>query len=358
MARSISIFLLLLLLALPSLAQQPEAGFKPFGDPKPIPEWYQKEMARNIGFWVADNSAYQSPDEPFEEFRLEWHWAPGKMGIEGELYGMQNGRRTPTFWRFIQYWDPARGEVHIEQIGIMGGIGKGYLERLDDTHFRMNQWFQFAGGDYFMDVHHISVMEGYDLLTNYRLNEEGKWQEDRTYKWVRRNPYDLPISERIQTRIDTLPSGQVSVLQEFVVDAPRGKVWAAFTQAESARQWMAPLLAFDLRNGGSIQANARKGGQIGDDQTATIQIVHVSPGKLLTTQIPLHMRWTDISPEESANIFITVVLEDEAHRRTRVSTWGTGYLADPRFARAIDYHIRGNEGAYAKLIRYLESKGE
>ena len=119
---------------------------------------------------------------------------------------------------------------------------------------------------------------------------------------------------------------------------------------------MAPLVEVDLRTGGAIRVNARPGGVMGDDQTLEIGIVSYVPERMLTMFIDLSVRWKDITPEEAANVYNMMEFEDLGDGRTRVTTRGLGYKADPRFARPVDYFVRGNMKGYERLLKALESE--
>lgn len=343
-----TLFLLISSFASAQVAERPE--------PSPAPPWFQRELERNVGLWIADNSKYMDETEPFEQYGIEWKWGLGKMSIEGELFGLYKGQRSSSFWKLVQYWDAGRKEAVVLQFGVMGAVGQGVLKRIDDVDISLTQHFLFQDGSVRWERHETEQYDGYDIGASLTLDKEGEWQQRRVYTWRKVDRNKQSTVDRITTRIDTLPSGELAVVQDFVVEAPLLHAWEAFTTKEGAEKWMAPLVAVDLRNGGSIQVNARKGGVIGDDQTTTLKIVNYLRGKMLTTHIDISKRWPDISAEEATRIFHIIEFEDEGNGQTRVTTSGIGYLADGRFNRAIDYFIRGNKGSYVKLIEGLEAK--
>ncbi len=53
------------------------------------PDWYQQEMERSVGTWVADNSAYVSEQETDDAYGITWEWGVGKKSLLGSLYGLK-----------------------------------------------------------------------------------------------------------------------------------------------------------------------------------------------------------------------------------------------------------------------------
>ena len=346
----------LLLLLLAFAFQYGTAQIADVQDPVPAPAWFEENCARNVGLWIADNSEYMDEMERFEAYGIEWRWGLGYQHIEGELFGLQNGKRSAAFWKLVQYWDAGDQQVKVLQFAGMGAYGLGHLVREDESHLSLTQHFMFPDGSLRWEGHKTELFEGYDVGESLLLNDKGEWEKKRTYTWRKIDPRKQPIAERIRTRIDTLASGELSVEQVFEAEAPIERVWAAFATGKGAREWMAPLVEVDLRSGGAIRVNARPGGVMGDDQTLEIGIVNYVPQRMLTMFIDLSVRWKDIAPEEAANVYNMVEFEDLGDGRTRVTTRGLGYKADPRFARPVDYFVRGNLKGYANLLEYLEAE--
>lgn len=145
------------------------------------PAWFHERMAeltRGSGRWLTDNRDYRSANEPYEEYGLAWRWGLGRQTVHGRLFGLVDGREVATFWEFLIYWDPARAEAVMLQVGVSGVVGCGALQP-DGTS---EQTFTDpAGGS--QRVRHEETSEG-DLRRSASFNwVDGAWVPRRIYVW-------------------------------------------------------------------------------------------------------------------------------------------------------------------------------
>ena len=156
------------------------------------PAWFTEGVefqTRNGGRWIADNSAYKSADEPFDAYGIEWVAGPGNASMSGRLFGVQDGEETDVdFWRFSQYWDPARKKAVVEQYGWnVVGIGHLWTEDVDGVEtIKMDQTFtDFSGAS--RREGHTATNPGPDSheTTSWSISEDGAWSKNRTYLWKR-----------------------------------------------------------------------------------------------------------------------------------------------------------------------------
>ncbi|ELR70143.1 hypothetical protein C900_03828 [Fulvivirga imtechensis AK7] len=97
-----------------------------------IPAWYQHEMNRKVGVWVADNSAYKHEHEPIDAYGIEWKWCIAKNCLSGELFSIKKGERTDRYWYFSQYWDFESGKPTLIQVNSFGTVGRGTVDMLKE----------------------------------------------------------------------------------------------------------------------------------------------------------------------------------------------------------------------------------
>ncbi len=150
-----------------------------------MPAWFKNEMQTQVGTWQASNAEYQSADEPFSAYQIEWTWALGQESINGRLYGLHNNQATGDFWTFKQYWDPVKGQARLLQMGHGGRIGDGYVEPVGDNQIETIQTFSAPGVDAYLERHLNRMTEKGLITTSYNLDAQGDWQQKRSYLWVK-----------------------------------------------------------------------------------------------------------------------------------------------------------------------------
>ncbi len=151
----------------------------------PIPQWLLDDWAARTsgtGLWIADNSAYQSEDEPFGAYGLQWEYGLGKKSLRGRLYCIRDGQDAGSAWQFLEFWDPAAEEARIVQIGGDGTVGQGRIWRLDDGCIKEQQVFASPAGGSFETGHHIRMENGEKHTQSFTI-EDGQWVKRRYYIW-------------------------------------------------------------------------------------------------------------------------------------------------------------------------------
>jgi hypothetical protein len=160
----------------------------------------------------------------------------------------------------------------------------------------------------------------------------------------------LPEHDLIQSETLLTEADEIILKQTFKVNAPVSVVWTYFTESEKYREWVAPAAEIDLKINGSIRANYRPDGRIGDDDTISIHIVNYIPERLLTLQpeipesFPLFMR------ENSDNFYNVIEFHPLTDDETEITSFGLGYQNSPDFHQMVSFFAHGNIQAYEKLI--------
>lgn len=170
--------LLLLLITTPALAAQTLPD-----EHHPMPEWAHAEMTRLIGTWHTDNSAYQSEDEPYEAYGIEWSWGIGETNVVGRLFALYNGEEVGPFWEFRQFWHPGEGAMMVYQFGWGGVVGIGPMEQIDEHSSRLLQTFYNPDGPARLDGHRTTFRDGDKITESFNVDENGTWVPRRTYTW-------------------------------------------------------------------------------------------------------------------------------------------------------------------------------
>jgi hypothetical protein len=152
-----------------------------------IPEWFMNDLNMNVGVWQAENSQYMSDGEPFSHYVMEWTWGIGKTSIIGRLYGIKNGEPTTDFWQFRQYWDNENQKAILQQFGFNGVTGYGTISASGKNTTETIQTFSLPDGRTWEERHLSEMDMDHHITTSFDKNEEGDWQEKRTYRWERQS---------------------------------------------------------------------------------------------------------------------------------------------------------------------------
>jgi uncharacterized protein YndB with AHSA1/START domain len=142
--------------------------------------------------------------------------------------------------------------------------------------------------------------------------------------------------------------GERVLCHEIVVAAPAAEVWRLIATAEGFSSWAAPVVAIDLRVGGSFETSYDRNARIGDAGNIHNRVVAFAPKTLLVIQIanaPPGFSHGDEARELTTVMAVEPV--DATHARLRVSMLGfrDGGAFDALFA----FFDRGNAWTLQKL---------
>lgn len=173
---------------------QPKAETKPRLGAMP-PAWFEEHVAFLIagsGLWIADNSAYRSEQEVAEAYGIHWRPGLGNGSARGELFSIEDGRRTHTHWELRVYWDPGLGEARLVQWGQGGMMLSAQLSSVGDGRFRAEGHLSRPGGPVLRLAEEVHDADP-DVQTNRSLAlTDGVWTLQREYRWLRQatDPFD------------------------------------------------------------------------------------------------------------------------------------------------------------------------
>ena len=150
-----------------------------------IPQEFLDEIEAELGIWIADNSAYMSDAEPYDDYRIRWEWAIGRKSIRGEMSARQGRVGAGPFWEFHKYWDVKAGKAVVMQFGRDGTVGTGYLEHPAADSSVLLQTFVAPNGSEYQSGHRtVYHDENSHTGTSYKV-EDGEWTAIRSYLWKR-----------------------------------------------------------------------------------------------------------------------------------------------------------------------------
>ena len=138
---------------------------------------------------------------------------------------------------------------------------------------------------------------------------------------------------------------------EGVIAAPPKEVWKAFATESGLKNWMAPVVALDLRVGGSLSTHYDKQATIGSPGTIRLGILNYLEPELLTFKVNLNGSFTPKVRAEDQNLQEIVQLVPWTNGTTKVITsmvgWGTGKEWDDVY----NFFAKGNAWTFEQLTK-------
>ena len=151
-------------------------------------------------------------------------------------------------------------------------------------------------------------------------------------------------------------SGERVLRIETVVAASTEQVWKAWTTPQELSRWIAPVVAIDLKIGGTISTNYDQKATIGGPGTIQLPIVNYIEKRLITFKVNLNEKFPKSTRDQDHNLQEIVEITDLGNGGSKVVScmvgWGTGKDWDQTY----DFFARGNTWTYRQLAKYLASR--
>ncbi|MEQ8244073.1 SRPBCC domain-containing protein [Fulvivirga sp.] len=153
---------------------------------------------------------------------------------------------------------------------------------------------------------------------------------------------------------DTLPSGELMLKQEILINASIEKVWNAYTTTEGWKAWVTPIVEIDFKINGTIKSHYDSTATIGDKGTIVNHVLNYIPYKLITMQAELNENFPEFMIGEEKNLYSIVEFEKLGENQTKLTIYGIGYKNEQQWIDLLKFFIQGNEMSLNKLKNYLE----
>lgn len=153
------------------------------------PAWFTAHLeylTAGDGVWVADNAAYQSKDEPADQYEVTYVWGAGKRTASGTMRAITDGKRSRVIWDYRVFWDPGQKKVMLQQHGFWGSYGIGETRHIDAKTLRTEQTFYEPDGGKSRAAHDWILKGPRRHETRSFGLEKGEWKPGRSYLWERR----------------------------------------------------------------------------------------------------------------------------------------------------------------------------
>lgn len=142
---------------------------------------------------------------------------------------------------------------------------------------------------------------------------------------------------------------------ETVVPATPENFWQAWTAPQELSKWIAPVVAIDLRIGGTISTNYDQKATIGSSGTIQLPIINYIEKQLITLKVNLNEKFPKKVRDEDHTLQEIVQIVDLADGKTKVVSSMVGWGAGKDWDQTYDFFARGNEWTYGELAKYLSS---
>jgi Activator of Hsp90 ATPase homolog 1-like protein len=138
---------------------------------------------------------------------------------------------------------------------------------------------------------------------------------------------------------------------ESIIPARPQAVWKAFATEEGLKRWAAPVVALDLRIGGTLSTHYDKKASIGDPGTIRLGIVNYLEGELMTYRVHLTSSFSPKARAEDQNLQEIIQIVPLTNGTTKVVSsmigWGTGKEWDETY----NFFATGNAWSYSQLVK-------
>ena len=156
------------------------------------------------------------------------------------------------------------------------------------------------------------------------------------------------------SKTDTLPSGELMLQQEIVINTSVEKVWDAYTTPEGWEKWITPIVEMDFKINGTIKSHYDSTAIIGDKGTIVNHILNYIPQKQITMQAELNENFPAFMIGEEKNLYSIVDFEKMDENQTKLTIYGIGNKNDQQWRELLNFFIHGNEMSLNNLKKYLE----
>jgi uncharacterized protein YndB with AHSA1/START domain len=139
-----------------------------------------------------------------------------------------------------------------------------------------------------------------------------------------------------------------------VIAAPAAKLWRAFVDPAEFKRWNSPVMAIDLRVGGTLEASYDASKPLGDPDNIKNRIITFIPERLLVlqnVQAPHGLAHADLFQR----IVTVVEYEPLGPDRTRVTFSCTGWATDPESAKLYAFFERDDAMLLEKMKAIYET---
>lgn len=147
---------------------------------------------------------------------------------------------------------------------------------------------------------------------------------------------------------DPAPAAKDSTSCTEVIDAPRAKVWAAYTTKEGLESWGVAHASVDLKLGGLMRTHYDPKGKLGDAKTIENEIIAFDPERMIALRVQRAPEGFPF-PKAVKSIWHVVYFEDAGEGRTRITCKGLGYGSDAESVKMRGFFEKGNEHTLAEL---------
>jgi hypothetical protein len=158
-------------------------------------------------------------------------------------------------------------------------------------------------------------------------------------------------AQEIHTTNIVMETGERVLRIESTIPATPKEVWKAFATEEGLKKWIAPVVALDLRMGGTLSTHYDKNASIGSPGTIRTGIVNYLDGELITYKVNLTSSFAPKVRAEGQNLQEVIQIVPWTNGTTKVISsmigWGTGKEWDDTY----NFFAKGNAWTYKQLLK-------
>jgi uncharacterized protein YndB with AHSA1/START domain len=145
---------------------------------------------------------------------------------------------------------------------------------------------------------------------------------------------------------------------ESLVPAPPSEVWKRFSTEEGLKKWVAPVVALDLRTGGSLSTHYDKTATIGSSGTIRLGIEVYLENELMVYKVNLTEAFSAKPRAEDQNLQEIIQIQPWTNGTTRVVSSMVGWGAGPEWDKTYNFFAKGNAWSYEQLVKSFTEKAK
>jgi hypothetical protein len=146
-------------------------------------------------------------------------------------------------------------------------------------------------------------------------------------------------------------SGERVLRIQSTVPVSRDEVWKAFTTPDGLKKWIAPVVAIDLRTGGSLSTNYDKTATIGAPRTIRMGILNYLEGEMITFRVTLNDQFSAKVRSEDGNLQEIVQIMPLPNGTTKVISSMVGWGVGKDWDETYKFFAKGNLWTYQQFVK-------
>jgi len=130
--------------------------------------------------------------------------------------------------------------------------------------------------------------------------------------------------------------------------------WKLCTTNEGLKRWIAPVVAIDMKVGGSLKTNYDENKSIGDSTSIRLGIINYLENEMLTLKVNLNNTFPPEVRSGDENLQEIIQFVDAGKGKTKIISSMIGWGQGDKWDQAYDFFVKGNEWTFSEILKLFE----